>query len=574
MKNKIWNYKKQGATREEITGFAQQFNLNPIIVAILFNRGITTPSAVRIFLEKRNSSIHSPLDLCDMDKAVARVYDALKNNEKIVIYGDYDADGITSTVLLYTFLKEQGADVSYYIPDRNSEGYGINIIAINKFAKEKVNLVITVDCGITSIGEVEFAKTQNLDMVILDHHTCRDELPRAVAAVDPKRPDCDAEFKDLAGVGVALKFVLALTMEMGKNTTDVFKRYAELTAIGTISDVVPLLDENRIIVERGLDSIKSGGNIGVSALLKVSGADARPITASTIAFSIAPRINASGRMGTAETAVKLLLSDNHADAEKLANELDSINRNRQVTEQEIFKAAEEQIANDAMFDKKQIVVIAGEDWHHGVIGIVAARICEKYYKPCILISHSNGVGKGSGRSIPGFNLYDALDAVSEHLTTFGGHSGAAGIGINMSEIDKFTTAINNYAKKILTPEDMIPKVNIDCKLRPESITLQLAKSISLLEPFGMNNETPIFSVHGVTIAFMDTVGIDSKHLRLKVSANGVSFNAIGFNMAEYAPFFRVGDLVDLAFSLDINNYQGNQTVQLLVKDIKKHSNNL
>lgn len=571
MRNKIWCYKNRDIDSGELKAFSERYNFPPVISTVLFNRGIKDGDTARLFMQKSLSGIHNPLALPDMHSAAKRIIQALKNNEKIVIYGDYDVDGITSAVLMYSFLKNEGADVDYYIPDRVSEGYGINIMAINRIARSGASLMITVDCGVTAVGEVEFARTQKLDVVITDHHTCKDELPRAVAVVNPKRPDSEYPFSSLAGVGVAFKTVLAVAMELGKNTKEVFMQYAELAAIGTIADVMPVIGENRIIIEYGLGLMKNGGNIGIQALLEVSGAAKRPIDAATVAFIIAPRINAAGRVGSADTAVKLLLSEDKEEALKTAAELDRANRERQETEQIIFEEAMGKAMKDPTFDQKNVIVLWGEGWHHGVIGIVASRICERFYKPCILVSFENGVGKGSGRSIPGFDLFAALSATEEYLTNYGGHSAAAGLGVNEDSIEAFTAAINKYAASTLKKEDMIPKIDIDCRLKPETVSVGFVKALKKLEPFGEGNERPIFTILGVKITAIDTVGADKKHLRLRVASEQVSIAAIGFNMYEYASFFKNGDIVDVAFSADINAYQGREMPQLLLKDIKKHN---
>ncbi|MEE0944746.1 MAG: single-stranded-DNA-specific exonuclease RecJ [Clostridia bacterium] len=573
MRNKIWSYKNRGIDLGELKAFSEKYNLPPVISTILFNRGIKDGYAAKLFMQKPLSGVHNPLDLPDMELAAERIVEAIKNNEKIVVYGDYDVDGITSVVLMYRFLKSEGADVEYYIPDRVSEGYGINIMAINKIARSGAKLMITVDCGVTAVGEVEFARTQKLDVIITDHHTCKEELPRAVAVVNPKRPDSRYAFDSLAGVGVAFKTVLAVAMKLGRSTRDVFMKYAELAAIGTIADVMSVTDENRIIIEHGLDVMKNGGNLGIRALLEASDAFQRPIDAATVAFIIAPRINAAGRIGNAATAVKLLLSETEDEANEIAALLDKANRDRQEAEQAIFEEAMDKVMKDPTFDKKQVIVLWGEGWHHGVIGIVASRICERFYKPCILVSFENGVGKGSGRSIPGFNLFNALTATEEHLTNFGGHSAAAGLGINLDSIDAFTTAINKYAAGVLTPEDMIPKIDIDCRLKPETVSVGFAKALKKLEPFGADNERPVFSILGVRIVSIDTVGADKKHLKMRVASDSTAISAIGFNMSEYAAFFKAGDIVDVAFSADINVYQGRENPQLLLKDIKKHNSN-
>ncbi len=571
MRNKIWFYKNRGTDLDELTAFSEKFGVPPVIATVLFNRGIKDGDAARVFINKPLSSVNNPMDLPDSSKAAERIKKAILNKEKIVVYGDYDVDGITSTVLLYSYLKKKGAEVEYYIPDRVNEGYGINIMAINKIARGGAKLMITVDCGITAVGEVEFARTQNLDVIITDHHTCKEELPRAVAVVNPKRADSTYPFDALAGVGVVFKLVLALAVLMGDNTKDVFLEYVELASLGTIADVVSVSGENRIIIEYGLDVMRKGGNPGIRALLEVSGALLRPIDASSVAFSVSPRLNAAGRIGSADTAVRLLLSEDIEETKKIAEELNNANRNRQETEHLIFEEAMDKVMKDVNFDKKKVIVLAGEGWHHGVIGIVASRIAERFYKPCILISHENGVGKGSGRSIPGFNLFQALSECEEHLTNFGGHSQAAGLGIDTGSLEAFEKAINKYADKVLTNDDMIPKIQIDCRIKPSTLSLGFAAALKKLEPYGIDNEKPVFSLLGAEITSIDTVGADKKHLRMKVVADGNQVSAIGFSMSEYAAFFKKGDLVDIAFSVDINVYHGTESLQIFLKDIKKHT---
>ena len=570
MIDKIWKYRKKELNTQEIAKFSKNLNLPPVIATILMNRNIAMED-VSAFLAKTMKSIRNPMLMNDMDKAVERIISAIQNKEKIVIYGDYDVDGITSTTLMQDFLSSIGADVSYYIPDRKDEGYGINIKAVNNFIKQGVRLLITVDCGITALGEVSFAKLLGMDVIITDHHTCKERLPEdACAIINPKRPDSTYPFDGAAGVGVAFKLVLALAMALKMNTTGCFMKYIDIVTIGTIADVVPLTDENRVIVDKGISAIRNTSRPGIRGLLKVSGADKRPITASSIAFTIAPRLNAAGRLSSASTAVELLLTSNEEEALKIATELDEENSNRRFTEQEIYDEAMEQIAADVNFEKKKVIVLYKRGWHHGVIGIVASRISDLYYKPCILIStDENGEGKGSGRSIPSLNLFDALSECSDTLVDFGGHAAAAGLSINESEIDNFSKKINKYADEVLNEEDMLPVVKIDCLLSGQNLTLSTAKLLGTLEPYGMGNEKPTFAIKDAVADSVSTVGAESKHLRLMVSKDGVKVSCIGFNMSEYAREIKAGDKVHLAFKLDINAYQGNETVQLLLNDIKK-----
>lgn len=568
MVDKIWNFRNKQLKEDTIIGISQKYHIPQVISTILLNRGIDEEN-IPAFLKKSMADIVNPKLMLDMDKATERIRSAIANKEKIAVYGDYDVDGITSTALLYEFLHSLGADVQYYIPDRKGEGYGINIMAVNKLFKQGIKLMITVDCGITAIGEVEFAKLQGMDVIITDHHTCKDRLPSAAAAIlNPKRPDCEYPFDSLAGVGVAFKLILALAMEDGLSTREVFEKYVDIATLGTIADVVPLVGENRIIADKGLTALKTSKRAGIQAIMEVAGVTDKEITSSTIAFAIAPRLNAAGRLGTATTAVELLLTQDENNARKIALTLDEENKERQLTERQIFNEAAEMIASDTNFGKKKIIVLAKEGWHNGVIGIVASRLCDIYYKPCILISHSNGVGKGSGRSIKNFNLFDALSHCEKHLTDFGGHAVAAGLNINMSDFDTFVKEINKYADSVLTERDMIPSIDIDCPLSERYVTLENAKMLRNLEPFGMGNEKPVFSISGVEVMNIAAVGVDNKHLRIRINKNNKIINGIGFNMGNFISFVNQGDIIDIAFQMDINNYQGNESVQLILKDIK------
>lgn len=567
MVEKIWQYKNNALKREDIEAASRELHIPAVFATILLNRGIEREEMLP-FLQKSMKSIINPMLMTDMDKAAKRICEAVDNGESIVIYGDYDVDGITSTSLLYEFIASIGGNVDYYIPDRKGEGYGINIMAVNKLIKQGKKLMITVDCGITAVGEVEFAVLQGMDVIITDHHTCKERLPLAAKAIiNPKRDD-EYPFKELAGVGVAFKLALAVALERGMNTNEVFAKYIDLAAIGTVADVVPLVNENRIIVDRGLKALQSSRRPGIRALLEQSGMGGKPINAATIAFAVAPRLNASGRLGQAATGVRLLLSRDEAEAAQIAADLDEQNKERQLTEQKILDEAMEMLAADPNFEKKKVIVLAHEDWHHGVIGIVASRICEKFYKPCILISHSNGIGKGSGRSIEGMNLFEALSECEEYLTQFGGHKIAAGLTINISELDKFTEKINKYADEHLTESDMIPHVKIDCSLSERALTLKNVQLLSKLEPFGVGNEKPVFSLSGAELMYISAVGSEGRHLRVSVRRGDCRVNGIGFHLGALAERFKIGDTVSLAFQMDINTYQGKQSVQLLIKDMQ------
>lgn len=568
MVRKVWKFKNEAVTSVKVADAAQKTGVPLLVSNILLNRNVAVGDFKNFFL-KSKQGILNPMTMLDMDKAVHRIDKAIKENESIAIYGDYDVDGITSTALMYSFLKELGADVKYYIPDRKDEGYGINIMAVNKLVKEGVKLLITVDCGITAIGEIEFAKLQGMDVIVTDHHTCKERIPTAaVAVLNPKRDDDEYEFDALAGVGVAFKLALALSVYLKMDTGKVFDDYAELAAIGTVADVVPLMSENRIIVEKGLAILQNTARYGIKALLEIAGVGDKKVNTSTIAFALAPRINAAGRLGTAKTAVELLLTDSMDKAQQIARELDESNKERQQTELEIHRQAIEMIEQDKDFEKKSVIVLGKEGWHNGVIGIVASRLVEQYHRPCILVSIDNGIGKGSGRSVGNFNLFDALSHCEELLTNFGGHAVAAGLGINADKLSAFDKMINKYAKENLTAEDMVPVVKIDCILGGENLNLKTAKLLLALEPYGIGNETPIFAIKDATVYEISSVGADKKHLRMQVEKDGVRINAIGFGMGEIVRTLNPGDVIHIAAKLDINSFRGNDNVQLVLCDIK------
>jgi len=563
-----WNFKSSGLEPSKINTFSKQFSLSYVMSAVLLNRGIETEEQLKEYIGKTLDGVHNPMLLPDMEKAAGRIVKAIEDKEKIVVYGDYDVDGVTSTALLYGFLRDNGADAEYYIPDRITEGYGLNIKAINKISKKGTGLLLTVDCGITSIGEVELAKAQKMEVIITDHHTCKERLPEAFAVVNPKRPDSEYPFRYLAGVGVAFKLVLAVTILMGKSTKECFDKYVELAAVGTIADVVELKGENRIIADRGIKHLTNSTSEGIKALLEISGAGGKPVNSTTVAFMLAPRINAAGRMENASAAAELLLSDSHLDAYNRAIQLDGLNRERQNVERQIYNEAVEMLRSDPALAERKIIVLSKEGWHHGVIGIVASKITEAFYKPCILIAtEENGKGKGSGRSVEGINLFDALTACEDCLTQFGGHALAAGLSLDMKDFDEFSEKINKYIAENVKEEPQ-KTLDIDCTVPSSFITIANAKQLERLEPFGMSNEKPVFAMCGVKVNEATTMGTDNKHLRLKIEAGGRIFEAVGFSFGHFAKYLTPGRMIDIAFNLDINTYQNTERVQLLLKDIR------
>ncbi len=567
MVNKRWIFLGRDAEPGTVLQIANEFGIPSMLATILLNRSIADSEKIRAYLNKSIGGVHHPFELKDAKKAAGRILEAIGKSEKIVIYGDYDVDGITSTAILYQFLCSVGADVSYYIPSRSDEGYGINILALQKLKKQGASLIITVDCGITATGEVTFAKSIGLDIIITDHHTCKEDIPQACAVVNPKQPDCGYPFKDLAGVGVTFKLILATALEAGKRAKDYFDKYIDMVAVGTIADVVPLTDENRIFVANGMKNIKFTENKGLRALLFTSGISDKPINAGIISFIIAPRINAAGRIGDASTAVELLSTDSNDRAMEIALSLEEENRKRQLTEQGILKEALEMVEGNSEFLKKKVLVLAREDWHHGVIGIVASRIVERYAKPAILISTTDGNGKGSGRSIKGFNLFEALSACSDLLMKYGGHELAAGLGLKTDDIAEFDKRINAYADAVVSEEDMQPSLRLDASVNIYDLTVENAEKIKILEPFGMGNPQPVFALLNARLIAVRTIS-EGRHCKLTLAQNGKYVEMIGFGMGELAGRFVVGDMVDAAFCMDINSYREGKYLQLILKDVR------
>lgn len=560
MSRKKWIVKS--GNKETATQIAEQLGVSPYAALIASTRGIQSVEQAREFFGKETPKAVDPMDFPDMYLAVKRIQRALDEFERIAVYGDYDADGVTSTALLYSYLEMQGADVVYYVPNRHTEGYGLGYEAIDKLSRMGVKLIITVDNGISAVEEAKYINELEMELIITDHHLPSDTLPKAVAVVDPHREDCSLEFKDYAGVGVAYKLICAL--EGGEN--EITESFIDLVAIGTIADVMPLIKENRETVRRGVASLADPNRVGIQALLEVSGLSEKKLTAISVAFGICPRINAAGRMGSAERAIRLLLSEDYDEAVMLAQEINEENSLRQQTEQEILIRAVEQIENNPIWQYQNVLVVSGEGWHDGVVGIVASRLVEKYGKPTLVISVDGENAKGSGRSIDGFNLYEALSSCTESLSNFGGHTLAAGIGLKTESIGIFREEINRYADSIEMP---FPIQTIDFKLNPACVNTEMLETVEQLEPFGAGNPQPVFGLYNMTVTDIQPIG-NGKHLRITLERNGVSLTAVKFRITQaQLPFCR-GDVVDAAVQLEANEYLGQVRVNILLKNLKLH----
>ena len=536
-----------------------------LVSEVLASRGVERAEDAAEFLTQETTLTYSPFLMQDMDKAVERIAQAIAAGEKIAIFGDYDVDGITATCILVDYLKGRGADVVHYIPRRIEDGYGLSCDAIEGLRKGGATLLVTVDCGITGVDEVAFARSIGMVVVVTDHHECKETLPVASAVVDPRRSDCEYPFKHLAGCGVALKLVLALG---GPDREEaLFSRYCTLAAVGTVADVVQMTGENRTIVSRGLATLDRSDFIGLHALLKEAGLAGREISSVQIGFVLAPRINAAGRMGAADMAADLLLCQDPVQAEELAKALCALNRERQSVEQTIYSQAEEMIEQMPEEDRRALV-LASETWHQGVVGIVASRLSEKYSRPSFMIHLNGAVGKGSCRSWGGFNLFAALESCSDLLLGFGGHELAAGFTIDAANIPAFRARMNQYAAEYWVGKAPESTLEIDVELhQPGRVTLQEVEALAALEPYGSGNARPLFCLMGATLLRMQNVG-QNRHLKLRLGKGSAQFDGIFFSTNTAACGCQEGDRVDAAFYLQVNEFRGSRTVQLQMVDIR------
>ena len=563
MMQKVWAYKD--IDENEVDKLAESAGISRLLAKVFVSRGVLDSEYVKGFMKPEIESMHDPFLMDGMESAAGRILQAVDSSEEILIYGDYDVDGVTSTSILYNFLISQGAKVQYYIPDRLEDGYGLTVTAVEKVKGLNASLVITVDCGITSVDEVRCLQDSGMQVIVTDHHECKEILPEAYAVLNPHKPGCGYPFKDLAGAGVALKLVQALCIRLGCN--NVYMKYLDLAALATIADVMPLLGENRIIASFGLKAMEMTKNLGLSALIKVAGLGEKPMTSYGAAFGIAPRVNAAGRLGNAIRGVRLFTTDSQVLAEALAKELDSENKNRQVTENEIIGEAIAFVEEKIDPVREKVLVISGEGWHHGVIGIVASKVLEKFNRPCIVISVENGIGKGSGRSLKCFNLFKALSHCENLMDRFGGHEMAAGLTIQADKIDELRVMLNEYADSVLTEADLLPCTRVDAFLRRSDISLENAHELTLMAPFGAGNPNPVFGYTALSIADIRTLS-SGKHLKLKLTDASLVIEAIGFNMGEQAGEYVMGGALDMVFSLEINSWNGSDRLQMNLKDVK------
>ena len=566
---KVWSVAK--VNKERAIAMASKLEIPPLLAMMLDIRGITKEEDVINFLQE-NKDFSDPFLMKDMDKAVERITTAVENGEKICVYGDYDADGVTSTSLLYSYLRDSlGADVMFYIPTRTGEGYGMNKGAVDKIHSQGITLIITVDNGISAREEIDYANTLGIDTVITDHHMPSGAIPKAVAVVNAHQKDDKSPFKDFSGVGVAFKLVMAIEGEYA-DVDSLLENFSDIATLGTIGDIVPLVGENRTLVKNGLRHIQNSDRIGINAMKQESGIAEKEINSSNVAFTLVPRINAGGRLGSSEKSVNLLLTEDEDEAVTIADKLGMDNRERQSIEKEILASIDEEVRRTPNIVNDKILVFAGKGWHQGVVGIAASRIKDIYDKPTIIIGiDDDGVARGSGRSVEGFSLCDAVFACSEHLTHYGGHPMAVGISLEKEKINDFRKAINAYCKDIKMPYNIL---HIDCKLNPNQLDLSILDCLSYIEPCGASNPSPIFGLYNMTVIATKEMG-NGKHMRITLSRGQgqVPVYAVYFNHNFQSCSYRNGDIVDVAVSLDRNIYNGQENLSVIIKDIKYSQSN-
>ena len=556
--NKKWEY--YDINTKEVEEIKNKYSVSRLVATVISNKKLQDD--IDVFLNPTRNDFYDPFLMPDMKIAVDRILEAMSKKEKIIIYGDYDVDGITSITVLKQFLEDRGIEVGQYIPNRLNEGYGLNKKAIEEIVKQKYTLMITVDCGISGVEEVEYANSLGIETIITDHHEQGEEIPNALAVVDAKRKDNKYPFNQLAGVGVVFKLIQALGICLGLEEKEYLK-YLDLVCVGTISDIVPLVDENRVIAKLGLKLVQVTKNIGLKTLLDTVGY--KKIDSITISFGVAPRINACGRMGFQNEALDLFLTKSEKEAKEISDRLNEYNRERQDTEKKIFSEALQKIEKSEK--DKPCIILGSENWHHGVIGIVASKVTDMYFKPSILICFEDGIGKGSGRSVPGFDLHEALSKCDKYVEKFGGHSMAIGITVTQDNFNKFKEEFEEYTKNS-DIDKIVPIIYIDQEVTLKDINLKAAKELQLLEPFGEGNKMPLFLYKNLRIDSIRALS-EGKHLKLTLKDDNYIIDAIGFNMGALADEYLIGDKIDVVGTLEINSFNNVEKIQINLKDVRK-----
>ena len=546
---------------------AQELQIPDVIAKVLIRRGWDTVERVKSFFDPGLSQLHDPFLMKDMETAVKRIIQALVDKQRIFIYGDYDVDGITSVSMLYLYLKDMGGLVRYYIPDRQLEGYGISQIGINEAINCQSDLIISVDCGITSVEEVETARKAGIDVIVSDHHEPGESLPPALAVLDPKRSDCPYPFSELAGVGVAYKLAQGISQSWGLDSYT-HERYIELVALGSAADIVPLVDENRVLVKKGLAEINANGSVGISSLIETAGMKDAHINVGHIVFRLAPRLNAVGRLGNATIAVELLTTRDTKEAHRIALMLEEENYRRKSIDNKTLEEARRKILREYDSQTDKVIVLAENNWHPGVIGIVASRIIEQYYRPTVMITIDEGIGKGSARSIPGFDIFSALKGCSDLLMQYGGHKYAAGLTIEEDKIPAFSARFKAIAQEMISADNLIPKISIDAEIFLNQITPKVIECLEYFQPYGPRNQKPLFVARNLEVVYPRLVGANGRHLRFNARQNGTEFDVIGFNLSD--KFDRVAhssEPIDMVFGIEKNEWMNRVSTQLQARDI-------
>ncbi len=555
-------------THPRVDQIMELINVPRVIAQILLNRGVGTFNEARFFLKPTMDDLHNPFLMAGMDQAIERIASAIEKNEHIMIFGDYDVDGTTSTTLLYLTVKLLTDQVSYFIPDRLKEGYGLSIYGIQVAKERGAGLILAVDCGITANKEVDQARLMGIDVIIIDHHVPGETLPDAVAVLNPKRMDCDYPFKELCGVGLAYKVAQALAEQVGLPDHAVYA-HMDLVALGTTADIVPLRDENRVLTKYGLAMIQETKKVGLQALISAAGLKQKEIVTGDVVFGLAPRINAAGRMGDANRVVRMLTTENREEAEQLAEELNMENIQRRQQDSVAFEEARDVAENDAFLSEASGIVLASERWHPGIIGIVASRMVETFSRPVIMIAMNGDTGRGSARTMGDFHLYNAIKECADLLIQFGGHHHAAGLSIARENVMAFQQRFHEVVTANATPEDFISRLTIDSEIEFDEVTPRLMKLLKMLGPFGPDNNHPVLASRNLTlVGAPNIIGREKTHLKFKVRQNNHVIDAIGFGMADYADQLRAQpNRVHLAYTLEENTWQGKTSTQLRIKDI-------
>ena len=569
--NKKWIIKPEGDV-QKIDDLSKSLSVSKIIAKLLVQRGITSFEEAKQFFRPELSQLYNPFLMKDMEMAVGRLEIAIKNNEKILIYGDYDVDGTTAVATVYSFFKKIHTNIGYYIPDRYNEGYGISYKGIDYAAENNFSLVVALDCGIKAVEKIDYANDKNVDFIICDHHTPGEMLPEAVAVLDPKRNDCNYPFNELSGCGVGFKLIQAFAKRNMISDEEVFL-YLDAVAVSIASDIVPIIDENRVLAYYGLKKLNSNPQIGLKSIIKTAGLEKKEIFITDIVFKIGPRINAAGRIDTGAKAVELLIADDVINANEISNNINDDNNTRKNFDSTITHQALQMIKDSEELINKKTTVLYNPEWHKGVVGIVASRLIETYYRPTIVLTQSNGLITGSARSVEGFNLYKAIEACSDILENYGGHKFAAGLSLKPENLKLFQEKFEQVVSQQIEPEQLIPKINIDSKIKFDEINPKLYRILKQFEPFGPGNMSPVFATENVfDNGNGKIVGKENDHLRLSLLEKGNKnklIQAIAFRQADCYDLIKEKQLFNVCYTIEENNYNENISMQLKVKDIKK-----